>query len=315
MTGTIVLRNDLVSASILPQEGARVSSLKSVKSEVEFLAQPYRRRSLLTPSLSALFEHGSCAGIEECLPSVGPCGADTDGGAVPDHGDFWQLEWQVASQAATALSCFASGFSRSIRFEKHFQLHENTLEIHYIVRNVGPEDTSFLYSCHPLLAIEPGDHICLPADVSPMTIDYSYGEKLGRIGDEVFWPYSGDGTDLRIVRPESEHQANMLYTNRLSSGICGLYRSSYRQGLLLHFDVAALPYLGVWLCYGGWPHPPQPPLQYAVALEPTHAPVNTLVKAQKIGLAKFLKPQQTFEWELRFEIGAPGMSLEEFWPH
>ena len=120
MTGTIILRNDSVSASILPQEGARVSSLKSVKSEVEFLAQPYRRRSLLTPSLSALFEHGSCAGIEECLPSVGPCGADTDGGAVPDHGDFWQIDWQVTSKAATALSCFASGFSRSIRLKSTF---------------------------------------------------------------------------------------------------------------------------------------------------------------------------------------------------
>jgi hypothetical protein len=310
-----VLKNDCLEVRIAPNEGGRIASLRSNSSKVEFLAQPYQESHPESPSFSASFEQGFCAGIEECLPSVGPCNSSTSGGAVPDHGDFWQLPWNVTHHSSENLRYFAMGFSRTIRFEKDIALVGNSLNIRYRVQNVGDEDVSLLYACHPLLAIEPGDRVCLPADCSSMTVNYTHNGRLGKSGDRVSWPLASDGSDLSIVQPHESHFADMLYSNRLHQGWCGLFRTVCQQGIQLHFNRAALPFLGVWLCYGGWPHPPHAPLQYAVALEPTFAPVNTLETAQRLGLARVVEAKGEIEWSLRFEVGEPNTSLEKFWPN
>ena len=45
----------------------------------------------------------------------------------------------------------------------------------------------------------------------------------------------------------------MIYTERLHVGHSGVFRSAQRQGVIVSFDPVQLPYLGVWLCFGGWP--------------------------------------------------------------
>jgi galactose mutarotase-like enzyme len=308
-----VLRSALLEVTAAPEEGGRISSIRSLQSGVEFLAQPYQKRLVQEPSLAAKFEHGICAGIEECLPSVGPCSEGTEGGAVPDHGDFWQMPWRVTQSDSDTLACFATGFSRPLHFAKTATVRDNTLTLHYTVRNLGTLPVSFLYACHPLLAIEPGDRVLLPPEVSTVSVDYSRDGRVGKSGDEIAWPTTENRQQLDVVRQKTTGFADMFYTQRLRNGECGLYRVEPRQGIKLHFDTAQLPYLGVWLCYGGWPHPPQAPVQYAVALEPTSAPANTLEKAQHAGMATNVLPGEDIEWTIRFEVSEAGIGLQEFW--
>lgn len=43
----------------------------------------------------------------------------------------------------------------------------------------------------------------------------------------------------------------------------------------MRFDVTQLPFLGLWMGYGGWPDDAFARNQYAVALEPTVAPLGS----------------------------------------
>ncbi|MGO4516565.1 aldose epimerase [Terriglobus sp. 2YAB30_2] len=304
---TIALTNSSLSVSIAPEEGGRIRSLVSQSSGIEFLTQSTNENLRLKPGYDAQFQHGACAGIEECLPTVGICDDTTAGGPVPDHGDFWQLRWKVTAQSADHVALAANGFSRPLSFQKAISLQVSGLSIHYRVQNVGQSDTSFLYACHPLFAIEPGDRIVLPPEAKTLQLTYSRAGRMGQPGDQVTWP--GNGIDT--VLPAETGEAEMLYTDTLSTGRCGLYRSEGKQGLILSFSPLAMPYLGLWFCYGGWPGG-SAPQQYAVALEPTTAPCGTLKQAQEQGLAFQLAPGEDFAWDLGIHLTPTGITWEAF---
>jgi hypothetical protein len=99
----------------------------------------------------------------------------------------------------------------------------------------------------------------------------------------------------------------MFYTARLHEGLCGIWRRATGEVLEVSFDTARLPYLGLWICYGGWPDQGDGPRQYAVALEPTTSACNTLAEAQQNGSAVELGIGHIAEWQIRFEIKAAGL--------
>jgi hypothetical protein len=312
--GELVLYEGSLRAVVLVEEGGRVQSLRDEDSGMEFLLQAQGTHCDQPVSLDARFEHGWCAGIEECLPTVGKCDVETDGGAVPDHGDFWQVPWHL-DESADELRLTAMGFSRMLRFEKKMALRDRALRVDYTVENVGRQATSFLYACHPLLAVEAGDVVVMPEEVTRLTINFSLGGRLGEVGGGADWPvHEGEGglVDLRQVLARDAAVAEMLYTGRMTRGWCGLYRARAGQGIVLRFDPERLPYMGMWLCYGGWPIPGEEPVQYAVALEPTVAPYGTLAEAQRQGAARELAGLASTTWWIEFEVSRSGISLEEF---
>jgi galactose mutarotase-like enzyme len=306
-----MLHNSFLSVAVVPAEGGRVSSLRCLDSELEFLTQAQRTSRVEKPTLNNRFQDGACAGIEECLPTVGVCGEETEGGAVPDHGDFWQIPWAVTRREEARLCLEATGFSRPLHYRKELSLEGRSLIIQSQIENAGTTDVSFLYACHPLFAVEARDRVVLSPEVSFLNLYYSRFAPSGAPSAKVSWP--GDsGEPLDVVRSVETGFAAMFYTRALQQGFCGLYRSSRLRGLAMRFDPQRLPYLGLWLCYGGWPDDAEAERQYAVALEPTFAPCNTLQEAQLSQMAKRLRPKETTEWEITFEISPPGVSLEQF---
>jgi hypothetical protein len=105
----------------------------------------------------------------------------------------------------------------------------------------------------------------------------------------------------------------MLYAGPLASGRCGLFRSVVGRGIVLHFDPAQLPYLGLWLCYGGWPDDSER-RQFAIALEPTVAARGSLEDAVCDKVAPVLKPNQIHSWAIEFLIAgiAEAINKETF---
>lgn len=300
----LYLQNVNLSVTVLPSEGGRVASLRSLSSGAEFLTQSHRIGHTVQPSMDSRFQDGPCAGIEECLPTVGLSGPETDDGVAPDHGDFWQLAWSVDEADTEQVRLHAQGFSRTLSFSKRLTLQGDTLRIHYRVENTGDVPQSFLYACHPLFAIDPGDQVLLPPDVRSLSLDYSRNSRLGTRGRIIAWPTSATEPYLNVAKPRDAGTAEMLYTARLREGRCGVYRAVHRQMLLVTFDATVLPFLGIWLCYGGWPGGAGAQ-QYAVALEPTTSPHNTLANAQRHKDAILLKPDAVFAWEISFQIGEP----------
>src|ERR1700752_1285834 len=208
-SGVCFLKNSELSVEVLPAEGGRISSLKSLHSGVEFLTQS-RRRGQYTPSgLNARFQDGPSAGIEECLPTVGPSGPETDGGAAPDHGDFWQLPWKLLTASDTYAGMESVGFSRTFRFSKHLSLEHNTLRVTYAVENAGSTVQSFLYACHPLLVVSAGDRVLLPSEIREVRLDYSKGSRLGASGSIVTWPITKSGIRLDMPHGPEAGTAEM----------------------------------------------------------------------------------------------------------
>ncbi|WP_263408582.1 aldose epimerase family protein [Terriglobus tenax] len=315
MNERCVLDNGLLQAVILPSEGGRVQSLRSPASGTEFLMQARQPRTQWTAAMNARFRDGSAAGIEECLPSVAPSSALTEGGEVPDHGDFWQMPWQLEEGATSHQAAIhAHGFSRPLWFRKKFTLHRHALSVRYTVLNTGKAPVSFLYACHPLLEVDAGDRIVLPSSTTSLHLYSSRNQRLGADHTMVTWPHHA-GMDLSMVQPEHSGIAEMLYSGRMQEGWCGLYRAQSRCGIVLRFHPDELPYLGLWLCYGGWPDNQSGPLQYAVAPEPTFAPHGSLLEAQQHQVAPVLTPGATRGWTITFEATPGAMDFDAFVSH
>jgi galactose mutarotase-like enzyme len=300
--GVCFLKNSELSVEVLPAEGGRISSLKSLQSGMEFLTQSRRGGLYSKAGLDTRFQDGPCAGIEECLPTVGPSGPETEGGAAPDHGDFWQLPWQLLAASDTHASMSAVGFSRTLRFSKQLTLEHNTLRVAYAVENVGSTAQSFLYACHPLFAVSAGDRVLLPSEIREVRLDYSRGDRLGASGSIITWTTMKSGVQLDVTLGPEAGTAEMFYTPRLQDGLCGIYREASAQVLEVSFDTKRLPFLGLWLCYGGWPNDGEEPRQYAVALEPTTSPCSTLANAQRTNTAISLEAGETYDWEILFTV-------------
>jgi galactose mutarotase-like enzyme len=296
------LTNSDLFVEIIPAEGGRVSSLRSLHSGLEFLTQSRRSGQYPPAGLDTRFQDGPCAGIEECLPTVGPSGAETEGGPAPDHGDFWQLPWQVLATSDKEVSMSAVGFSRTLRFSKRLTLEDKTLRVAYTVENIGSTAQSFHYACHPLFAISRGDRVLLPNEIRELRLDYSKGDRLGISGSILSWPITQAGLRLDIAHGPEAGTAEMFYSSRLNETVCGIYREASGQVLEVSFDSQPLPYLGLWLCYCGWPSDGEEPLQYAIALEPTTSPCNTLAKAQQTNTAVSIKSGETYDWEILFGV-------------
>lgn len=307
-TKVYCLQNSVLSVEVIPAEGGRISSLRSMSSGLEFLTRSERVGPYPEAGMNTRFRDGSCAGIEECLPTVGPSGPETDGGAAPDHGDFWQLPWQVSQASDTEISLSAQGFSRPLGFHKRLTLDRDTLRVSYSVENRASCAQSFLYACHPLFAVSTGDRILLPPETRSLTLDHSRRARLGPMGSTVAWPVALSGHRLDVALGPDAGTAEMFYSSRLHQGICGIHRCESDQVLEVSFETQRLPYLGVWLCYGGWPDDSEGPRQYAVALEPTTAPYNTLARAQQAKAALVLKPSERYDWAIAFSVGKPGGS-------
>ena len=316
-TAGIPLCNGSLRVRVVPEEGGRIASFCDADAKAEYLLQPresYRRPVRLDPW--DRFENSACAGIDECLPSVGACGEETPGGPVPDHGDFWRLPWAVSASDCDSLRMAATGYSRPLHFEKRLSLHASALEIHSSIRNQTDAPVPFLYALHPLLAIDRGDRIVLPPEVSTVRLESSRHDRVGAPGATIDWPKpggAGSAVDLSRVEAVSAGTAEMLYTDRLHAGWCGLYRARYGQGICLRFDPRLLPFLGLWLCFGGWPEDESLPLQYVVAFEPTVAPRGTLASALVNRQAPVLAPHESFDFDIVLEqIGPAPLTYEEF---
>lgn len=298
-----LLRSKDLTAEVRPSEGGRIASLRSTRTGVEFLTQAHPSVPAYTTGMQARFQDGPCAGVEECLPTVGACGPGTQGGPVPDHGDFWQLAWKVTEVSPEAVRLSAQGFSRPLLFRKTLRLDGHALGIAYEIENRGAQAEPFLYACHPLLAVDPGDRIALPPEINAVRLDYTMGSRLGHRDEMLSWPVTQAGQRLDVVGRATDQTADMFYTGKLQSGRCQLLRQTAGHTVEVLFDNQRLPYLGVWVCCGGWPGGSGTvPQQYAVALEPTTSPCNTLHEAQQTGSAVVLGAGDVYAFEITFRV-------------
>jgi galactose mutarotase-like enzyme len=158
-----------------------------------------------------------------------------------------------------------------------------------------------------LFTAEAGDQVVLPGSIHSLRLEGSGGGRLGKGGDTVAWPVAaladGGQTDLSVAQPPESGIGDKLFAGPLAAAEnwCALVRPSAGVRIRVHFDPASTPYLGLWICHGGWPDRPGPK-QTCVAMEPATAPVDSLAVTGP--WSRVLAPGESFSWPMLvdFEI-------------
>jgi galactose mutarotase-like enzyme len=220
---------------------------------------------------------------------------------APDHGEVWRYAWQE-TPAESAVLLWTTALGGAVAFERRAHLDGASLVLDYSVENRSQTPQSLIYCAHPLLRVEQGDCILLPAAVRDVVVEGSAGERLGRRGDRIAWPALKAGEDLSVLGPADGSQADKIFAGPVRDGWCALLRPSLDEGVELTFSSDVLPYLGLWICRAAWPDSGAKK-QYTVAFEPTGSPHDSLADAEHAGTAWRLAPGERREWGLRFRMG------------
>jgi hypothetical protein len=261
------------------------------------------------------FDAGDASGWDECLPSVAHCTVETAAGMaiIPDHGDLWRVVWEPVASSENAVIFRGKCFSLPLVLERAITLSEKQdaegkswqLRLDYTVSNTGSYPAPWSWAAHPLFAAEAGDRIVLPTTVKTLRLEGSGGGRLGKPGDSVSWPIAtladGSQSDLSLAEPPDSAIGDKLFAGPLSASEswCALERPKAGVRIKVTLDPKATPYLGLWICHGGWPDRPGPK-QTCVALEPSTAPVDSL--AQCGPWSRRLAPGESDHWRMFVDL-------------
>jgi galactose mutarotase-like enzyme len=306
------------SVTIFHHLGGKMASIRV--NDRELLQTPLVPYAPRTRTMA--FDEGDASGWDECLPSVAGCTVETAGGpvSVPDHGDLWRVEWsQIGKQGAggrdqgsacaNSATFRAECFSLPLVLERTVKLAEAgegwQIFLDYKLTNTGDYLMPWSWAAHPLFLAEEGDRIVLPNTIRELRLEGSGGARLGKQGDAVKWPLAdladGGVTDLSVAQCASTGVGDKLFAGPLSAyeNWCALERPQAGVRIKVSFDPAATPYLGLWICYGGWPDRPGPK-QTCVALEPSTSPVDSL--AQTGPWSRTLSPGESYSWRMHVDL-------------
>ncbi|HEY6489827.1 MAG: hypothetical protein WCC26_08905 [Terracidiphilus sp.] len=297
----VLIQSGECSIRVLPEFGGKIASIRV--RDRELLQAPLVPVAGRTRSMA--FDASDASGWDECVPSVAACRVETDAGvaAVPDHGDLWRVEWENEerdgknakrdegrARPANSVRLRGHCFSLPLTLERTLDLKPTRkgweLQLQYTLTNTGRFAVPWSWAAHPLFAVEAGDRVELPDSMKTLRVEGSAGKRLGSKGDPVAWPCAGVGSggivDLGSVADERSGVAEKLFAGPLetSEGWCALHRPKAGVTIRFRFDPKATPYLGMWLCYGGWPARGGAK-QMCVALEPATAPVDSLAETGK----------------------------------
>jgi galactose mutarotase-like enzyme len=318
----VVIRAGQCALTLMPALGGKISSLR-VGNE-ELLQSPLKPYEPRTRTMA--FSDGDASGWDECLPSVAECDVQTDAGLahIPDHGDLWRVPWQVLNASDDSATLRANCFSLPLQLTRSAILTEVAsgwrLQLLYSLTNLGAYNVPWAWSAHPLFAVSAGDRIILPKDVHSLNVEGSAGNRLGTSGTAqsspltVKWPVTssnhGSEIDLSLAANPDSGIGDKLFAGAvspLSEGWCSIERPQIGLRITIRFEPSLTPYLGLWLCYGGWPEGPGPK-QICIAPEPTTSPADSLAK---IGIwSRQLEAGETYTWPMELHIDR--IELEKF---
>jgi galactose mutarotase-like enzyme len=319
----VLIQAGACSLTVLPHLGGKIASIRI--EDQELLQAPINPLANRTQTMS--FDAGDASGWDECLPSVAACAVPTAEGTahVPDHGDLWRVAWErqgtgnreqgsgawnhANGRNPAPITLCGTCFSLPLELNRTLTLSEQRngwrLDLDYKLTNTGTFPVPWAWAAHPLFVVEPGDRVVLPPSIQTLSVQGSGGGRLGKKDDTIGWPVAtladGGSTDLSVAQSPESGIGDKLFAGPLaeSENWCALERPSARLRIRVTLDPSATLYLGLWICYGGWPDRPGPK-QTCVAIEPATAPVDSL--AETGPWSRLLEPGAYAEWTMRVDF-------------
>lgn len=296
----VLLENDWLEVKISPRLGGKITEIVHKETGTQFLLPPeIQQEEIPDPNYGDSFLPPHAFGFDECFPTVLPA-TDNENVTYPDHGELWSQAWNFEVRHGKVLmKC--DGRKSRYTFQKEVGLNGNQLQIHYRVDNHMPRDLSYVWSSHPLLNVDAGDEILLPADVQQLKVYYC-SDDIMEEGSFQPWPkMNNKKASYHKVWAKEEEYAAKLFAKDLKTGKAGFYRHKTDETLLFEFDTGETPALGMWLCYGAWPDD-SAKKDYTIALEPTSCTMDELSEALEANEEMTVKAGESKTWSLNVSV-------------
>ena len=290
------IENSQLRVSLLPSLGGKMIELRDLSNGRDWLLPSQRQsQAYPMPAYGDVFEAYDTSGFDECFPTI-----EASNG-FPDHGELWSRPWNCA-EGEDELVLSIAGVKAGYRFQKRVRLLENKVTLSYRVTNDDTGQFYFIWSAHPLLSVTPGMKLLLPESLSRVMMNWASQDDLGRLGDEKHWPdflMNNSLLDFSVV--QNVGAAVKCFSDPLEEGFAGVYDPARQQGIMLEFNPVVTPYLGLWLCYGGWPATAAKK-HLTVGLEPCNGRPDALQSAITREECGVLKPGASKEWEIALSV-------------
>lgn len=296
---TIVLENSRLRAVIIPQLGGRVWELEDRARGRQWI---WHRDDvpLRAVAAGAVYDDVWAGGWEELFPNDAPgTFEDRD---LPDHGEWWTLPWHVEESSGGAIGGVRLSATSSVvraQCTKEFRLTADAacLTVDYRIRSGEPRPFHFLFKQHLPVRVTPDCRLLLPGG-RVQTVDPSFGTLAAGAGP-FDWPRATTGSreiDLRAVPQRSSGDREFVYVRDLPESWCAVEDTGRRAGLRMTFAARELPYVWLFLSYGGWRN------TYTAVLEPCSNMPKDLAEAVGLGQSACLAPGQEFRTAVSVEL-------------
>ncbi|MEX0719548.1 MAG: hypothetical protein WD059_02690 [Balneolaceae bacterium] len=301
----LILENETLQLKVVPELGGKISSLINKKTNTQFLYSSNEKMyGLKLPSYGDNFEPPYAFGFDECFPNIASGTFAFNGSEknLPDHGELWTQPWEYELKG-NSIHLSVNGVELNYRFTKSIHLKKDTVEIRYQLENFESFPFEYIWSSHPLLNVQAGDKILLPEDIDEMLLVSGTSGEDESNPHQLPWPWLDDQEkkiDYSFVQSHNSGMAVKLFASQLKKGIAGIYRKKTNESLIFNFNISKIPFLGIWLCYGGWPKGTNS--EYTIALEPATGRPDSLSTAAKKGESSKIEIGEIKNWELNISI-------------
>ncbi len=292
---------------MLPELGGKISSLKDLRTGREWLWKNPRLEYKRGLSNRSYVEAADTGGWDECFPTVAACSYPSDpwaGVDLQDHGELWSQAVEVAiteEKNRVTLRTQWQGIALPYTFERSvtFEAGSARLLFEYTLISHADMPMHFIWSAHPLLAIEPGMRLVFP-QTARFNCALAIPEDFISQKNGLVYPPSLNSdlsdVDLTSLPDASAGLACKLWSNPLADGWAALCAKDGE--FRLSWDATRLPQVALWMNIGAWAGDGGQPY-YNVGLEPCIGAQDSLADAVTVHkLFDTLSPQAVRTWQL-----------------
>ncbi len=272
------LNNEEVELAVVPELGAKIISLKNLRTGRQWMWHPPEGARLFANRPGDDFAHSPLIGADECLPTIAPC--MWQGRELPDHGEVWSESWKVDAEA------WANGILKtSVRlkispfeFERVIELREHEIRLDYRLTNLSRQAEAFLWAFHPLLNLQSDDQLELPGATRALLNGAAWVDTV---------PLTTPGK-----------KSAKVFAHPVTEGLTGIRNRTTGDRLEFTWNPAENDTLGLWLTHGGWHG------HHHFAIEPTNSGSDALTLAMEQNHCGLVPAAESVSWQIGLRVGA-----------
>jgi hypothetical protein len=292
----VVLENHRLRATVIPRLGGRVWELLDRVRDRQWIWHRDDVPLAASPP-GSVYDEVWAGGWEELFPNDAP--GQFEGRTLLDHGEWWTNTWTVAEasegvESLVRLVCDTPIWGTLCTKEFRLSADADQLKVAYRIENRGSEGFHFLFKQHLPVQITPACTLVLPGGCVT-TVDPQFGTMLPGPGP-FDWPIAG-GADLRRIPQRSSAGREFVYVTAMPDSWCGINDTAKGASLRMRYDAREVPFLWLFLSYGGWRD------CYTTVLEPCTNMPKHLADAVRLGQSAHLAAGGVFATTVTVTLG------------